>query len=144
MDFARRKAKPRFHADENFPELATAIPRAFKANVLTMQEARRRGHPDENHTAEAFRLGRVFITCDRDYLDKRRFPLIHCPPMSGYLASAKIKIPLWMSGIGIMRVQSCCTCSSSRGVACSRRYCRCPSGYSLITTYVLMGFPPSP
>src|SRR6516225_375943 len=57
IDFARRKAKPRFYADENFPELATAILRAFKADVFTVQEARLRGHPDENHTAEALRLG---------------------------------------------------------------------------------------
>ena len=81
IDFARRKAKPRFYADENFPELATAILRAFKADVFTVQEARLRGHPDENHTAEALRLGRVLITCDRDYLDERRFPLIHCPAL---------------------------------------------------------------
>ena len=25
IDFARRKAKPRFYADENFPKLATAL-----------------------------------------------------------------------------------------------------------------------
>ena len=90
IDFARRKAKPRFYADENLPELATAILKAFKADVFRVQEARRRGHPDENHTAEApdenhtaeaLRLGRVLITCDRDYLDERRFPLIHCPAL---------------------------------------------------------------
>ena len=37
-DFARRKAKPRFYADENFPELAIAILRQFKADVLTVRE----------------------------------------------------------------------------------------------------------
>jgi len=79
IDFARRKAKPRFYADENFPELATAILRRFGADVLTVRDARRRGHPDENHAAEALRLGRILITCDRDYLNERRFPLIHCP-----------------------------------------------------------------
>lgn len=81
IDFARRKAKSRFYADENFPELATAILRQLKADVLTVQDARRRGHPDENHAAEALRLGRVLITCDRDYLDERRFPLVHCPAL---------------------------------------------------------------
>ena len=80
-DFAGRKAKPRFYADENFPELAIGILRQFKADVLTVREIGRRGHPDENHAAEALRLGRVLITCDRDYLDDHRFPLIHCPAL---------------------------------------------------------------
>jgi predicted nuclease of predicted toxin-antitoxin system len=78
-DYIRRKAKPRFYADENFPTIATEILRRREADVLTVQEAGRRRHPDENHAAEALRLGRVLITCDRDYLDERRFPLIHCP-----------------------------------------------------------------
>jgi predicted nuclease of predicted toxin-antitoxin system len=78
-DYVRRKAKPRFYADENFPSTATTILRRRGADVLTVQEARCQGHPDENHAAEALRLGRVLITCDRDYLDERRFPLIHCP-----------------------------------------------------------------
>jgi hypothetical protein len=82
MDFARRNAKPRFYADENFPKLATDLLRGrLKADVLTVQDTRRQGHPDENHAAEALRLGRVLITCDRDYLDERRFPLIHCPSL---------------------------------------------------------------
>ena len=82
MDFARRKAKPRFYADENFSKLATdLLRRRLKADVLTVQDTRRKGHPDENHASEALRLGRVLITCDRDYLDKRRFPLIHCPAL---------------------------------------------------------------
>jgi hypothetical protein len=82
IDFARRKAKPRFYADENFPKLATdLLRRRLKADVLTVQDTRRRGHPDENHAAEALRLGRVLITCDRDYLDERRFPLVHCPAL---------------------------------------------------------------
>lgn len=41
--------------------------------MLTVVEAKKSGHPDENHTAEALRLGRVLITCDRDYLNERRF-----------------------------------------------------------------------
>ncbi len=45
IDFARRKAKPRFYADENFPELAIAILRRFKADVLTVRETGRRGYP---------------------------------------------------------------------------------------------------
>jgi hypothetical protein len=78
-DFARRKAKPRFCADENFPELAISVLRSLKADVLTVQANHTRGHPDENHIAEALRLGRILITCDRDYFNERRFPLINCP-----------------------------------------------------------------
>jgi hypothetical protein len=80
-EIARRNSKPRFYADENFPVRATAILREYKANVLTVQEARRTGHPDGNHTAESLRLRRILITCDRDYLDERRFPLISCPAL---------------------------------------------------------------
>jgi hypothetical protein len=78
-DYLRRKAKPRFYADENFPNIAVEILRRRDADVLTVHEAMRNGHPDESHAAEALRLGRILITCDRDYLDERRFPLIHCP-----------------------------------------------------------------
>ena len=78
-DYVRRDAKPRFYADENFPAMATEILRHRKADVLTVEQAGRRRHPDENHAAESLRLGRVLITCDRDYLDERRFPLVHCP-----------------------------------------------------------------
>jgi Domain of unknown function (DUF5615) len=78
-DYIRRKAKPRFYADEDLPAAATAILRRMNADVYTAEDARRRGQPDENHLEEAQKLGRVLITCDRDYLDERRFPLIHCP-----------------------------------------------------------------
>jgi Domain of unknown function (DUF5615) len=78
-EYTRRKSKPRFYADENFPTVATEILRKREADVFTVQEAGRRRHPDENHSAEALRLGRVLITCDRDYLNEHRFPLIHCP-----------------------------------------------------------------
>jgi hypothetical protein len=79
LEYVRRRAKPRFYADEDFPTLAIAMLRRRGANVLTTHEVDRRGHPDENHAAESLRLGRILITCDRDYLDERRFPLIHCP-----------------------------------------------------------------
>ena len=79
-DYVRRRAKPRFYADENFPSVAIKILRRLGADVLTVHDTRLRGHPDENHISEALRLGRILITCDRDYLDERCFPLIHCPP----------------------------------------------------------------
>ncbi len=79
LDYLRRKAKPRSYADENLPSIATTILRRRGADVSTVQESRRQGHPDENHATEALRLGRVLLTWDRDFLDERRFPLIHCP-----------------------------------------------------------------
>jgi Domain of unknown function (DUF5615) len=81
LDYMGRRAKPRFYADENFPAIAAEILRSIGADVLTVQTARQIGHPDENHAANALRLGRVLITCDRDYLDDRRFPLVHCPAL---------------------------------------------------------------
>jgi len=81
IDYVRRRAKPRFYADENFPGAAIRMLKRLGADVLTVRDVRRHGHPDKNHTAEALRLGRILITCDRDYLDNRRFPLIHCPAL---------------------------------------------------------------
>jgi predicted nuclease of predicted toxin-antitoxin system len=79
LKYRRQKAKARFYADENFPLLATQILRSMKARVITVQEIGARKHADENHPAYALKNGLVLLTCDRDYLDERRFPLIHCP-----------------------------------------------------------------
>jgi predicted nuclease of predicted toxin-antitoxin system len=76
---AARKAKPRFFADENFPARAVTIFRELGARVETVQEAGRRHHPDENHIAYALENGLVLLSCDRDFLDNKKFPLIHCP-----------------------------------------------------------------
>jgi predicted nuclease of predicted toxin-antitoxin system len=76
---AARKAKPRFFADENFPVRAVTMLRELGARVETVQEAGRRHHPDENHAAYALANGLVLLSCDRDFLDNKRFPLIHCP-----------------------------------------------------------------
>jgi hypothetical protein len=81
-DYLRRRAKVRFYADENFPFLATRILRHFGAEVVTVQELGLRHHPDENHAAYALRNGYMLMTCDRDYLDNRKFPLIHCPALA--------------------------------------------------------------
>lgn len=79
VEYRRRKAKARFYADENFPALATRLLRKMGARVFTVQDLGRRKHPDENHSAYALKNGYVLVTCDRDYLDESRFPLIHCP-----------------------------------------------------------------
>ena len=79
FEYKGRRAKPRFYADENFPEAASELLRRLGARVSTAQEVRLRRHPDENHAAYALRKGLILLSCDRDYLDERRFPLIHCP-----------------------------------------------------------------
>jgi hypothetical protein len=79
IEYRRRNAKVKFYVDENFPRLATEITRANGFHALTAQRANMDGHPDENHAAYALKHKRILLTCDRDYLDERRFPLIHCP-----------------------------------------------------------------
>src|SRR6266511_4239341 len=79
MDYRRRRAKPKFYADENFPSRAARLLRQRGGRVLTAQDAGMAGHPDEDHVAFALRGGYILLTCDRDYLNERRFPLIHCP-----------------------------------------------------------------
>jgi predicted nuclease of predicted toxin-antitoxin system len=79
LDYLSRRTKARFYADENFPAKAVTLLRSMGAQVSTAREAGLLGHPDENQIAHALRKGLVFITCDRDFLDERRHPLLHCP-----------------------------------------------------------------
>jgi predicted nuclease of predicted toxin-antitoxin system len=79
LEFRRRKARARFSVDENVPARATEVLRSLGGRVISVQDSRRRGQPDENHAAYALKRGLILVTCDRDYLDERRFPLIHCP-----------------------------------------------------------------
>jgi predicted nuclease of predicted toxin-antitoxin system len=79
LRYVARKAKARFYADENFPAKAAAVLREWGARVRTVQAAGQRGHPDENHAAYALKNGLILLTCDRDFLDNRRFPLVYCP-----------------------------------------------------------------
>jgi len=78
LDYRRRKAKARFYADENFPARATGALRRF-GRVTTVQDSQRRGQSDEDHAAYALKHGLILVTCDRDYLNEIRFPLVHCP-----------------------------------------------------------------
>lgn len=79
LEYRRRRAKPKFYADENLPVSIVKRLRQTGVQVLTAQQVGLSGHPDENHAAFALRNGCILLTCDRDYLDERRFPLIHCP-----------------------------------------------------------------
>ena len=79
LEYLTRRARPRFYADENFPPVAVLLLRRMGARVDTVHGKRKTGHPDENHAAHALKHGLILVTCDRDFLDNRRFPLIHCP-----------------------------------------------------------------
>jgi predicted nuclease of predicted toxin-antitoxin system len=79
LDFMALRAKARFYADENFPRQAVELLREAGARVRTAQEVGLGGHPDEKHIAYALKKVLVLLTCDRDFLDERRYPIIHCP-----------------------------------------------------------------
>src|SRR5215213_3500206 len=79
-DYVRsKKRRLRFYIDADVPQQAVEILRERGLNVLTAQEAGKRHNPDENHLAEAHKQSRILITCDRDYLNERKFPLNQCP-----------------------------------------------------------------
>jgi len=79
ISYLKRKAKPRFYADENFPEQAINLLRSMGAKVQTNYQAGLSGHPGQDQLAHALRNSLVLLTCDRDFLDERRHPLIQCP-----------------------------------------------------------------
>lgn len=77
----KKQKKMRFYVDEDVPRLAVQILRERGFNVRTVQEEKRRRHPGENHLAEARKQGRILITCDRDFLNDRLYPLLKCPTL---------------------------------------------------------------
>lgn len=79
VEARRRRAKPTFYVDECFPEIATALLGRLRARILTARELGFVGYPDEHHAAFALKRRAVLVSCDRDYLDERRFPLIQAP-----------------------------------------------------------------
>ncbi|RDS79588.1 hypothetical protein DWU98_17515 [Dyella monticola] len=79
IEYLKRGAKARFYADENFPSAATELLRSKGASVRTAVEANMLGLPDEAHAAYALKHRTILLSCDRDYLNNGRFPLISCP-----------------------------------------------------------------
>jgi predicted nuclease of predicted toxin-antitoxin system len=79
FQYLARRAKARFYADENFPQRAVSLLRETGSRVDTAHEAGLVGHSDEDHAAYARRHRMVLLSCDRDFLNEQRFPLIHCP-----------------------------------------------------------------
>src|SRR5215207_5455287 len=78
---SKKQKKMRFYADEDVPRQAVKVLRQKGYDVRTVQEAGKRGHPDENHLAAAKKQDRILITCDRDYLNDWRFPLHTSPTL---------------------------------------------------------------
>ena len=81
MENLRRKAKARFYADENVPPTAIRLLLTAGASVRTAHQAGLIGRSDEDHWAYARRHGLVLVSCDRDFLNERLFPLIHSPAL---------------------------------------------------------------
>jgi hypothetical protein len=96
-EYERKKAKVSFYTDENFPSKATRLLGLLRARVTTAQVENLRRHPDENHAAYALKHGYVLLTCDHDYLDERRFPLIHCPAIAVFNFGSASVTDIWRS-----------------------------------------------
>lgn len=78
-EWARRRPKIRFLADENVPSRAIDVLERHGARVTTALDARLIGYPDQAYTAFARRKGLILLTCDRDFLNNEKFPLLRCP-----------------------------------------------------------------
>jgi hypothetical protein len=74
------KTHARFLTDENVPADVIAIMRDdMRWTVVTADEAGLLGHPDQTYLAHARRHGMVLVTCDRDYMNGRLYPLNQIP-----------------------------------------------------------------
>ena len=73
---ARLTPRPRIYADANIPAGLVAYMRGrLDWDVFfVMEDHELRRAPDRRHYHLAHQLRRTLITCDRDYLDDRRFP----------------------------------------------------------------------
>jgi hypothetical protein len=74
----RRAAKTRFLADENIEPWALYILRYLKYDVIDCRHANISGRDDRDVFAAAWRLRRVLLSHDADYLDDNRFPFARC------------------------------------------------------------------
>jgi predicted nuclease of predicted toxin-antitoxin system len=99
LDYLARRAKARFYADEDFPAQAVHLVREMGAKVRTNREAGLSGHDDGDQLAYARRNGMILLSCDRDLLDERRYPIVHCPAIFvfdfGSGSSREMKQTFW-------------------------------------------------
>jgi len=105
-EYGRRKTKVSFYTDENFPSRATRLLGLLRARVTTAKDENLSRHPDQNHVACALKHGYVLLTCDRDYLDERKFPLIHCPAIVVFNFGFGLVMYIWRSFAWLQRMVS--------------------------------------
>lgn len=91
--------KTRFLVDEDLDPAISRILRELGWNTKSVSEVGLRGRSDEAVFAYAWRHKRVLITCDRGYLDDRRFPE-HRNPGVVVLPEATLNSHVF---VGIMR-----------------------------------------
>jgi hypothetical protein len=96
----RRAAKTRFLADENIEPWALYILRYRKYDVVDCRHANIRGRDDRDVFAVAWRLRRVLLTHDADYLDDNRFPFARC---AGLVVFPTFPKQSWHYGILLQR-----------------------------------------
>src|SRR5690348_7367780 len=65
--------KTRFYADHNIPAGLIRALRLKDVSVVTASEREKGRAEDPDHYAEAKRLGRILLTHDRDFLDRKKF-----------------------------------------------------------------------
>jgi hypothetical protein len=74
-----KKTHARFLADENVPADVVELILAIGYSLCTAEEANLLGHDDKEYPAFALKERMVFITCNRNYLNEREFPLSESP-----------------------------------------------------------------
>jgi hypothetical protein len=80
LKFAKlKKCKAKSYSDGDFPARAVGRRRSIKIDVMTAKEARMTRRGGEHHLAFARKTCRILLTCDGDFLNLRRFPLIQSP-----------------------------------------------------------------
>ena len=70
-----RRPKQRFLVDHNVPSAVADYLRKTGSVVRTATEAGIQGHADEDYISKAHEADEVIVTCDRDFLDGRKFPV---------------------------------------------------------------------
>jgi hypothetical protein len=97
----RRSRKTRFLADENIEPWVLLILRYRRQfDVLDCGDARIRGHDDLAVFSASWRLQRVLITHDADFLDDTRFPFHRC---AGLVVFPTFPSQAWNYGILLQR-----------------------------------------
>lgn len=92
-----RPGRVKFYADENVSEkLITYLRERHRVNITSALEMGFRGRDDEFHFAEARRQDRFLLSCDRDFLDHRRFPF------KGMVGVVILDVPTEPPGLGWM------------------------------------------